>query len=84
MPLPDREFSTTPKNWNQRMSRIEDLQQEILNLSRADYQKLKNWLIELDWEEWDKQIEVDSIEGRLDSLINDAREAKKNGSLEPL
>ena len=39
------------------MSSIENIQQAILNLSKAEYIQLRRWLSELDWEEWDQQIE---------------------------
>ncbi len=35
--------------------------------------------IEADWEKWDKQIEEDSKAGKLDFLIEQAREARKEG-----
>ncbi len=66
------------------MTDIETIQQAILSLSKEDYNQLRRWLSELDWEEWDKQIEDDSASGRLDSLISEAAEAQRRGSLRPL
>ena len=54
------------------MSSIENIQQAILNLSKSDYIQLRRWLSELDWEEWDQQIEADSADGKLDFLIAEA------------
>ncbi len=62
------------------MSKIEDLQEEILNLSKDDYIKLKDWLNERDWEEWDKQIEADSANGKLDVLVSQAEDTKQQGT----
>ena len=63
---------------------IENIQQAILNLSKSDYIQLRRWLSELDWEEWDQQIEADSADGKLDFLIAEAAEAKQRGTLETL
>ena len=37
-----------------------------------------------DWEEWDRQVEADSAEGKLDSLLSQATEAKRQGHLTDL
>ena len=66
------------------MSSIENIQQAILNLSQSDYIQLRRWLSELDWEEWDQEIEADSADGKLDFLIAEATEAKQRGTLETL
>ena len=66
------------------MSDIKSIQQAILGLSKEDYNQLRRWLSELDWEEWDGQIEDDSASGKLDSLISEAVEAQRRGSLRPL
>ena len=63
------------------MSSIENIQQAILNLSKSDYIQLRRWLSELDWEEWDQQIEADSADGKLDFLI--AEEARRPNSEAP-
>ncbi|OQA14591.1 MAG: hypothetical protein BWY64_03183 [bacterium ADurb.Bin363] len=34
---------------------------------------------EADWEQWDKQIEEDSKSGKLDFLIEQARNAREKG-----
>ena len=65
-------------------ARIEDVQQAILNLSKADYTRLGHWLNELDWEKWDRQIEADSAAGKLDFLAAEATEADQQDTLEPL
>ena len=66
------------------MSGIENIQQAILNLPKSDYIQLRRWLSELDWEEWDQEIEADSADGKLDFLIAEATEAKQRGTLETL
>ena len=64
--------------------RIEDVQQAIQNLTSVDYTRLRSWFNELDSEEWDRQIEADSADGKLDSLIVEAEEAKQQGTLKAL
>ena len=41
-------------------------------------------LSELDWENWDRQIEADSESGKLDFLIAEVLEAKEKGTLKEL
>ena len=59
------------------MSRVEKIQQEILSLPQIDYVQLRQWFSELDWEKWDRQIEADSNAGKLDFLIAEALERKR-------
>ncbi len=66
------------------MTSIAKIQEEILVLSETDYLQLKQWFDELAWEKWDRQIEGDSNAGRLDFLIDEAREAKEKGTLKNL
>ena len=68
-------------------STIVEIQQAIISLSKSDYAQLRRWLNEYDeydWEEWDRQIEADSDDGKLDFLVNQATEAKRQGTLEDL
>ncbi len=66
------------------MTSVSEIQQAILALPEADYARLRRWLSELDWEEWDRQIESDSRDGKLDFLIADAEQAKRQGTLQEL
>lgn len=66
------------------MASIVKIQEEILALSETDYRQLKQWLNELEWNEWDRQIEEDSNAGKLDFLIEEAIEAKEKGTLKNL
>ena len=56
------------------------MQQAILSLPEADYLQLRHWFDELDWENFDQQIEKDAGSGKLDFLVTEAFEAKKEGS----
>lgn len=66
------------------MASIAKIQEEILALSETDYQLLRQWLSELNKDEWDRQIESDSNAGKLDFLIDEALEAKEKGTLKNL
>ena len=63
------------------MSRLAKIQQEILALSEAEYKQLRLWFSELDWEKWDREIEVDSDTGKLDFLVAEALEKKRKENL---
>ena len=66
------------------MSSMAEIQQAIISLSKSDYARLMRWLNEYDWEEWDQQIEADSDDGKLNFLILEASEAKRQGTLKDL
>ncbi len=63
---------------------VAEIQQAIMSLTKSDYAQLMRWLNEYDWAEWDRQIEADSSEGKLGSLVSRALEAKRQGTLEDL
>ncbi len=63
------------------MSTITEIQQAILALPENDYAQLRQWFSELDWKKWDKQIEADSQDGKLDFLVSQALQAKSEGTL---
>ena len=66
------------------MPSITEIQQAILVLPKDEYARLREWLSDLDWERWDKQIEVDSESGQLDFLIGEAGETDTLGSIDDL
>ena len=66
------------------MSSITEIQQAILVLPETEYVQLREWISELDWERWDREIEADSEAGRLGFLIAEAREAREHGVLDEL
>jgi len=54
------------------MSKVEQLERQIEDLSPEDLSKLRAWFFELDARLWDQQIEADSKAGKLDGLIAEA------------
>lgn len=61
------------------MSKIEALEKEIEKLSPAELAALRRWFAEFDAEAWDRQLESDVAEGRLDRLAEDAIAAHTEG-----
>jgi hypothetical protein len=55
------------------------LEEQIETLSPEEFAELRNWLLDRDWESWDRQIERDSAAGKLDCLFEEAREAHRQG-----
>ena len=66
------------------MVSITEIQEAILDLPDTEYARLRQWLSDLDWDRWDKQIEADSEAGKLDFLVAEAREATDLRPLEEL
>jgi len=66
------------------MTRVEEIQSAIESLSSEEYAQLRQWFSEKDWERWDRQIEKDAESGKLDFLIEEALEEKKQGRLKEL
>ncbi len=54
------------------MMAVETIEEQIAGLDNASFAKLRDWFIEFDHARWDKQIEADSNNGKLDFLINAA------------
>ena len=73
-----------PQDDQKVMLNIAQIQEQILSLSEADYDQLRQWFYDRDWENWDRQIEADSENGKLDFLVADAIEAKEKGILSKL
>ena len=66
------------------MQTVEEIQQAIEALSEEDVQRIRLWLAEADWDDWDRQIAADSEAGRLDALVEKALEDKRRGLLKGL
>ena len=66
------------------MPSVAEIQQAILVLPEDDYARLRQWLSELDWERWDREIEADANAGRMDFLVKEAEEAGQLRSIDDL
>ena len=61
------------------MTRVEAIEQEVQKLSPDEFSQLRDWILQRDWERWDRQIERDAQEGRLEPLFERALEAHRQG-----
>ncbi|MDY7021411.1 MAG: hypothetical protein SWJ54_08615 [Cyanobacteriota bacterium] len=66
------------------MTTVKEIQAAIQNLSYDEFTDLKKWMIELDWQYWDREIEADSSSGKLDFLIEEALTEKAQNKLQEL
>ncbi len=66
------------------MSKVEEIVSAIESLSKEEFEFLRAWFYERDWEKWDKQIEIDSESGKLDFLVKEAMDEKTKGKLKEL
>ena len=54
------------------MSTLEQIEAAILRLSADDLEKLRKWFSDLDYQRWDRDLEQDVAEGKLEALANEA------------
>ncbi len=54
------------------MSTVDEIEQAIRNLGPQDLTALREWFAAFDAELWDRQLEQDVAEGRLDRLAEEA------------
>lgn len=61
------------------MSRVEAIEEEVQKLYPEEFSELREWILEQDWQRWDRQIEQDAADGRLEPLFERALEAHWQG-----
>ncbi|MEW6666163.1 MAG: hypothetical protein AB1512_13215 [Thermodesulfobacteriota bacterium] len=66
------------------MTSIEEIEKAVASLPVEEYRQFREWFLERDWAQWDKQIQADSESGKLDFLVKEAMEAKNRGDLRDL
>ena len=54
------------------MSTVEQIEAAILKLSSQELSQLADWVLDLDEQRWDEQIEQDIAAGKLDFLAQEA------------
>lgn len=72
------------RRYGTRMSKVEQIEAEIEKLPPTDYAKLVKWIEARREAEWDRQIEKDASNGKLDKLWNRALKDIKAGRVKPL
>jgi hypothetical protein len=58
---------------------VEEIESAILKLSPQELGKLAEWVLDLDKQNWDKQIELDVAAGKLDFLAKEALAELESG-----
>jgi hypothetical protein len=61
------------------MSATKRLEDAVRSLSAEERAVFRAWFAEFDAEEWDRQIEADVAAGRLDWLVQEALQDKREG-----
>ena len=54
------------------MSTLEQIEAAILTLQSDEFQRLRQWFFDVDYERWDEQLEQDIADGKLDALAEEA------------
>ena len=67
-----------------KMVQLLEIKKEIEQLPKQEYDNLRHWFAEKDWEIWDKQIKENSNSGKLDFLSKEALQEKNNDDLKVL
>lgn len=54
------------------MSNLEQIEAAILSLPSSEFEQLRVWFFDLDYERWDRQLEQDIADGKLEALAQEA------------
>ncbi|MFB2769754.1 hypothetical protein ACE1AT_10760 [Pelatocladus sp. BLCC-F211] len=54
------------------MSTLEQIEAAILTLASQDFERLRQWFFDLDYQRWDEQLEQDIADGKLEALAQEA------------
>ena len=66
------------------MTKLEEIQAAIEELSDEEFAELRRWLSEKDWEAWDGETDENSMSGARGCLIEEAKAAaRKDEALSP-
>ena len=63
------------------MDRVEEIEAAINNLPAEEFRRIARWFSERDQSLWDRQLDDDSLTGRVDFLFEEAQTEGKEGSL---
>lgn len=66
------------------MRKVDHIEEQIRQLTGAEFAELRDWILELDGKTWDAQIERDARAGKLDSLVSEAKWDYAAGRSKPL
>jgi len=66
------------------MSDVQELEMRIRKLPREAFVELREWLLELDQERWDEQMQDDFKAGKFDKLIAKSKKELAQGKARQL
>jgi hypothetical protein len=61
------------------MRKLQEIEEQIRNLSGTELVEFRKWYAEFDAQAWDRQLEARCEGGKLDALAEAARKAHKEG-----
>ena len=61
------------------MSTVREIEDAIQKLTNEERAAFRAWFAEYDADEWDRQLEADAAAGRLDWLVQEARDDVQSG-----
>ncbi len=61
------------------VTNVEEIEAQFEPLSPEDLAQIRDWLLERDWAEWDRQIKVDAAAGKLEKLFEKAEADHRAG-----
>ena len=60
------------------MRSVEEIERAVDGLSDDEYVEFRHWFLERDWEDWDRQIRIDSDAGKLEFLVREGHRCSKS------
>lgn len=54
------------------MTKVEAIEREVQQLSEEELAAFRHWFTEYDWQVWDRELERDIAEGKLDRFAAEA------------
>jgi hypothetical protein len=54
------------------MTKVESIEHQVETLSAEELAAFRTWFVEWDWQAWDRDLERDVAEGRLDRFAAEA------------
>ena len=61
------------------MRKVEHIEQQISELSSAEFAELREWFLAQDWATWDSKLARDARAGKLNNLVSEAQEDYASG-----
>lgn len=54
------------------MANLKQIEAAILTLPSDEFQRLRHWFLDVDYQRWDEQLEQDIADGKLEALAEEA------------